>query len=298
MTTETRKSCPACARTYEDETPYMLQCESCYKWIHHRCLGIDSANYKVLESEEALHLELYCPNCIVEEDTIARRKKNKELFEFACADPAFTRAFNAQTSNLMPGEKPGEVVANMIEKELGAEKGLKVHVQQKGKDGLVSPVVSGPKITLTVSEHPKSTSKDFHPDSVSMSGEKRISARPPSSSVRPLPQRRYNNDIMFPVKPADSYFLFKTALESANPGIDHEDLKLLALHEWSLISNSDRRRYQTSATKAKEKFLSFNRDPKGVVTRGSSREDRHLSSRRSRNTSPRSSPKPKRQRRK
>eukprot|EP00123_Amoebidium_parasiticum_P001074 comp12070_c0_seq2/m.6794 comp12070_c0_seq2/g.6794 ORF comp12070_c0_seq2/g.6794 comp12070_c0_seq2/m.6794 type:complete len:179 (-) comp12070_c0_seq2:359-895(-) len=96
------KWCPVCGESYEDETPYMLQCEACRIWTHIKCIGIDRPKYRKLERPEADALEFFCPEC-TQKDLKKRKKKNQDLLSFVEAGKEKTSAYHfLKVNNKIP----------------------------------------------------------------------------------------------------------------------------------------------------------------------------------------------------
>eukprot|EP00124_Ichthyophonus_hoferi_P003170 Ihof_evm7s260 gene=Ihof_evmTU7s260 len=73
--------CPVCGERYLEETPLMLQCESCHIWVHSRCVGIDQTRYRRLQGPQGDPYKLFCPECLRGNEL--RQQQTSQLLTFA-----------------------------------------------------------------------------------------------------------------------------------------------------------------------------------------------------------------------
>ncbi|KNC87447.1 hypothetical protein SARC_00429 [Sphaeroforma arctica JP610] len=282
--------CPICTRTYRQATPLMLGCEICPIWMHAKCLGVKKSKYFLMDEEEAQDKTIYCPSCTqLDPSKIEERtNKNNEILGFLSAKSELVSAYNALKHNLEPGDAVSSPVRAIVQKRAEEEIVKRSNDNARARQNASSeeaPLGAGPIITLTVSGAKSSDESDggnrgsaggsamvngdTGKDKNTLTGTQQTSSRNNSRSA----SRTGNNqqERSYSIKPQNEYQIFKSALMAANPGQSHEEIQLLALHEWALLGPSERRKYTNDASKRRsEHGKSTNSETVNKRSRGNS----------------------------
>mmetsp|Transcript_1081 Transcript_1081/g.3803 ORF Transcript_1081/g.3803 Transcript_1081/m.3803 type:complete len:1058 (+) Transcript_1081:206-3379(+) len=135
------KFCPLCDKVYRDsdyETP-MLCCESCEKWVHAHCEGMNEEEYKAYEAEDK---QYYCPMCRVKREERRRIAEAARYEALKKSETLKSGKEGAKKKSKIPGSGVDKAGVKKGQGSNGIEhSGLK---RKKDQSGKLQPGQTGP----------------------------------------------------------------------------------------------------------------------------------------------------------